>query len=83
MDEINPKKIEDMTFEEAMAELEFIVRQLEGGKVKLEDAVKAYSRGVALRNKCEEKLVEAKLKIEQITLTTDGKPAGLNPVVVE
>ncbi|MBR6663503.1 MAG: exodeoxyribonuclease VII small subunit [Alphaproteobacteria bacterium] len=83
MDEVKPQDIEKMTFEEAMAELENIVRQLEGGKVKLEDAVNAYSRGMALRDKCEEKLNEAKLKIDQITVAAEGKPAGITPVTIE
>ena len=75
--------IAKMSFEEAMAELENIVRQLEGGKIKLEDAVTAYSRGMALRDRCEEKLNEAKLKIEQITVSADGSISGAKPVTIE
>ena len=42
--------LENLSFEEAMQELEQVVRQLETGKVKLEDAVSAYEKGVALQN---------------------------------
>lgn len=77
------KDVNSMTFEEALNELEVIVRQLEAGKVKLEDAVNAYARGVELRKKCEEKLNEARLKIEKITLSSDGSVKGLEDFAVE
>ena len=67
----NEKKL---SFEEAMASLEEIVRQLESGKVKLEEAVTAYEKGCALVSTCEKKLQEARLKVEKIKLSGDGKP---------
>jgi exodeoxyribonuclease VII small subunit len=63
----------NLTFEEAMRELESIVRDLETGKAKLDDAVRAYERGAALKAHCEAKLAGAKAKIEQITVGSDGK----------
>ena len=63
----------DLTFEDAMRELETIVRDLETGKAKLDDAVRAYERGAALKAHCEAKLAGAKAKIEQITISPDGK----------
>ena len=48
-----------MSFEDALAELEQIVRGLEGGQQKLEDAITAYERGATLRKHCEAKLAEA------------------------
>lgn len=66
-----------MSFEEAMTGLEEIIRQLEGGKVKLEDAVLAYEKGARLRKICEDKLANAKMKIEKIAFTDDGKPEKL------
>jgi len=70
-----------LSFEDALAELEKIVRQLEDGKIKLEEAVTAYERGAALRAHCETKLREAQLKIDRITLQPDGtlaaEPANL------
>ncbi len=65
-------------FEDAMKELERIVKDLESGQVKLDDAVKAYERGAALRRHCEAKLSEARAKVEKIT--GGGKNLGLEPV---
>ena len=70
--------IAKLSFEEALAELEAIVRQLEEGKGKLEEAIKAYARGAALKRHCEAKLAEARAKVEKIVLGPDG-PAGLEP----
>ena len=67
---MNP--LESVSFEEAMKELEAIVRRLEEGKVGLDDAMKAYERGAALRAHCEKKLKEARLRVDQIIVGTDG-----------
>lgn len=61
-----------LSFEEALAELEKIVRQLEGGQGGLEQAIDAYQRGVLLKRHCERKLAEAQAKIEQIAIGPDG-----------
>lgn len=66
------KRLDDMAFEEAMAELEALVRKLEDGRFPLEEAVKAYERGTALRQHCEKKLQTAKMKVEQILANPDG-----------
>lgn len=60
-------RIEEMTFEDALKELENIVRKLETGKETLESAIENYEYGNALREHCEKKLKEAKLKVEKIT----------------
>jgi exodeoxyribonuclease VII small subunit len=73
-----PPDIAAMGFEEAMKELEKIVRELEGGQVKLDDAVRHYERGTALKTHCEGKLAEARTKVEKITGV--GKALGLEPV---
>jgi exodeoxyribonuclease VII small subunit len=70
--------ISALGFEEAMKELERIVRDLESGQVKLDDAVKAYERGAALKRHCEAKLADARTKVEKITGA--GKNLGLEPV---
>ncbi len=70
--------ISSLGFEEAMKELEKIVRDLESGQVKLDDAVKAYERGAALKKHCESKLADARAKVEKIT--GSGKNLGLEPV---
>ena len=64
--------LEKLNFEAALAELEGIVRSLESGKAPLEESISAYERGIALKNHCEKKLAEARLKIEKITLSPDG-----------
>lgn len=67
-----PPDILKLSFEEAMAELEKLVRQLEDGKAKLDDAIGAYERGALLKRHCEAKLREAEARIEQITLGENG-----------
>jgi exodeoxyribonuclease VII small subunit len=61
-----------LSFEQALAELEKIVQQLERGDVALEDSIRAYERGAALKSHCEAKLKDAQLKVDQIVLTPDG-----------
>lgn len=64
-----------LSFEQAMSELETIVQNLESGKAPLEDSIKSYERGIALKQQCEKKLREAQEKIEKITITPDGQLA--------
>jgi len=61
-----------MSFENALAELESIVRGLEEGKGNLEGAIGAYERGAALKRHCERKLNEAKAKVDKISIGPDG-----------
>ena len=72
-----------MNFETALAELETIVAKLESGKVDLEESIRIYERGEALRKHCESKLAEAEARIEKITLSPQGKPAGVTKLDVE
>ncbi|SFJ79226.1 exodeoxyribonuclease VII small subunit [Jannaschia pohangensis] len=69
----------DMSFEQALQELERVVNQLDSGDVPLEDSIKLYERGALLKARCEAKLKEAEEKVEQITLNADGKPTGARP----
>lgn len=62
----------NISFEQAVKELEEIVRKLESGQVDLESAIKDYERGNELRKICEKKLNEAKLKVENIIKNQDG-----------
>ncbi len=61
-----------MSFEDALAELERIVKGLEGGQQKLEDAIGAYERGAQLRAHCEAKLAEADARVAAIVAGADG-----------
>ncbi len=76
-----PKDIAGLSFEDALKELEAIVQQLEQGKVKLDEAISAYERGAMLKKHCEQKLAEAKMKVEKINFSPDGtvssQPADL------
>ena len=67
-----PPEIAKLGFEDALKQLEDIVRDLESGKGKLEDAITSYERGAALKQHCERKLAEAQMKIEKIMLGADG-----------
>jgi exodeoxyribonuclease VII small subunit len=75
--------IQSLSFEKALAALEDIVARLEAGKVDLEESIKIYERGEALRAHCEKKLKEAEARIEKITLDPQGKPTGKAPLDVE
>lgn len=68
-----PADIAKLGFEEALSELEKLVRQLEDGRAKLDDAIAAYERGAWLRSHCETKLREAQSRIEKIAVGADGK----------
>lgn len=68
MDNLSIAQIKKLSFEDAMAKLEDIVNKLEAGKVKLDDAVNIYTTGNALKEHCENKLKEAKTKIEKISI---------------
>ncbi|MGR3490690.1 MAG: exodeoxyribonuclease VII small subunit [Shimia sp.] len=74
------KKVEDMTFEEAMRELEGVVGQLERGDVALEDSIALYERGAALKAHCEAKLKAAEEKVAAIRLNAEGEPVGTAPL---
>ncbi|HET9148627.1 MAG TPA: exodeoxyribonuclease VII small subunit [Acetobacteraceae bacterium] len=65
-------ELSEMAFEDALAELERIVRGLESGQQRLEDAIAAYERGAALRRHCESKLAEAEMRVQAIVARADG-----------
>lgn len=67
------RDISSMTFEDALVELEAIVRRLEEGTAKLDEAIAAYERGAALKRHCERKLEEAKARVDKIIAGSDGQ----------
>jgi exodeoxyribonuclease VII small subunit len=77
-----PGDIAAMSFEDALAELEQIVRRLEGGQVKLDDAILSYERGAQLKRHCEKKLNEAQQRVDRIVVGQEGaisaEPAKLD-----
>jgi len=72
--------VPDMTFEQAMADLEQVVTQLERGDVALENSIALYERGAQLKKHCETKLKQAEEKVAAITLDGNGEPCGSAPV---
>lgn len=77
------EEIKNLSFEEAMAQLENIVRELESGRIKLDDAVNAYEKAVALKQLCETKLQNAQLKIEKIEISPQGAVSAAEFAVPE
>lgn len=72
--------VAEMTFEQAMAELEQVVGRLERGDVALDESITLYERGAALKKRCEAKLKEAEEKVAAITLDGEGQPTGTKAV---
>lgn len=68
-------KIEDMTFEAALARLESIVRMLESGNAALDESLSVFEEGIALVKMCNEKLEAAEQKIKILTKAEDGSLA--------
>lgn len=78
--DMNEISISEMTFEQAMSELERIVTQLERGDVPLEDSISLYEKGAELKKRCEAKLKEAEQKVAAITLDEEGTVTGTKPL---
>ena len=68
--------IEVLSFEQALAELERIVSQLESGQAPLEQSIALYERGAVLKAHCEAKLEAARLRVEKIVMGAGGAPAA-------
>ena len=64
--------IEKLSFEEALKQLQVIVKKLESGDSTLENSIKDYTLGMQLKNHCDKKLTEAKLKVEKIINSENG-----------
>jgi exodeoxyribonuclease VII small subunit len=73
-----PAEISTMTFEQALAELEQIVSRLESGQAPLEDSIRMYERGAALKAHCETRLEAARLRVEKIVVGAGGAQ-GVEP----
>lgn len=71
--------VDQMTFEQAMKELEAVVGQLERGDVALDQSIALYERGAALKKRCEDELKRAEEKVAAITLDANGQPTGTTP----
>ncbi|MEX2518335.1 MAG: exodeoxyribonuclease VII small subunit [Paracoccaceae bacterium] len=76
---MSEKKIADLNFEEAMAELERVVSQLEGGQAPLDQSIALYERGEALRKHCDGRLKDAELRVQKIIAGADGAAKDAAP----
>ncbi len=72
--------VAELSFEQAMKELESVVDRLEHGDVPLDDSITLYERGALLKKRCEEELKRAEEKVAAIKLDSDGNPTGTTPV---
>jgi exodeoxyribonuclease VII small subunit len=72
--------IKAMSFEQALDALERIVDDLERGDVPLDQSIRIYERGEALKAHCDRLLKAAEDKVEKIRLTRDGKPVATEPL---
>ncbi|MCS6863115.1 MAG: exodeoxyribonuclease VII small subunit [Abditibacteriales bacterium] len=62
----------DLSFEEALQQLEAIVEKLESGEASLEESLALFERGMGLAKLCEDKLNRAATKIQELTVSADG-----------
>ena len=69
-------EIAALSFEDALKQLEDIVRKLETGNAKLDEAIASYERGALLKRHCEKKLREAQARVEKIVVGADGTIAA-------
>ncbi len=74
-----PDEVAQMSFEQALAELERIVGRLEKGNVALEELIAIYSRGDALKNHCDRLLRQAEMRVEKIAADAEGRATGVEP----
>ena len=61
------------TFEQALAKLEAIVRDVEEGKIGLQESIKRYEQGMSLLKRCRDILAEAEMKIQKLQATPQGE----------
>jgi exodeoxyribonuclease VII small subunit len=73
------KPIDELSFEDALKELESIVGRLESGDATLQDSIDLYARGDALRKQCAARLDAAQARIEAIRVDAEGKAVGVQP----
>jgi exodeoxyribonuclease VII small subunit len=71
--------VDELSFEDALKELERIVGRLESGDATLDESISLYERGDRLRTRCSDRLNAAQARIEAIRLDAEGNPAGTRP----
>jgi exodeoxyribonuclease VII small subunit len=71
--------ITDLTFEQALEQLEKIVAELESGQAPLERSIDIYERGAHLKAHCEARLQAARLRVEKIVVGPGGEAVRAEP----
>ena len=79
MSQAAPDDIASLSFEQALAELEKIVSELESGRAELERSIDMYERGARLKAHCEARLNAARLRVEKIVVGPNGEAVGSEP----
>lgn len=77
--EIDPGDLSELSFEDALKELETIVRKLESGDAPLDQSIELYTRGERLRAQCVKRLADAEAKIQKLTIAPGGGVTGAQP----
>ncbi len=73
------KTTDDLSFEDALSELESLVERMEQGELSLEDSLKSFERGVALTRTCQQALKAAEQKVEILTSQDpDARPEAFD-----
>ena len=70
-----PPEIRSLTYEDALTELESLIKRLESGSIDLADSIACYERGAALAAHCSSLLEATEQKVERLVLGADGKPS--------
>ncbi len=76
---MDDSEIQSLSFEDALKQLEVIVKSLETGAEPLDQSIELYQRGDRLKRHCEARLKAAQARIDQISLDAEGKPVGTTP----
>jgi exodeoxyribonuclease VII small subunit len=71
--------ISELSFEQALEQLERIVAELESGQAPLERSIEIYERGAALKAHCETRLASARLRVEKIVVGPQGEAVRAEP----
>jgi exodeoxyribonuclease VII small subunit len=74
-----PTDINALSFEQALAELERIVAELESGQAPLERSIEMYERGARLKAHCEARLKAAQMRVEKIVVGQGGEAVRAEP----
>jgi exodeoxyribonuclease VII small subunit len=74
-DTVDAQAIEEMSYEQALGELETLIRRLETGSVDLADSIASYERGVALAAHCSGLLEDTEKKVQRLVLGPRGEPS--------